>query len=412
MVNPEMELIEGERIPIAIGDVAEVRALEQLGEGGGGSMWKVQDQATGRLYALKIIRNASPDSQEIKRARLEAGVRIPSEHVVPVVGFREWTPGVVLILFEYFRAQTLRQRLPGGLDGSQKRAVFLQTLRGVADAHRCNIIHRDLKPENILVGENDNGDFPHVKLIDFGVSKFKDRRLTMTGDLLGTPQYAPPEMLMNPREVDKRADIYALGHMLYELAVGHSFWSRHGWTRAEDLIAYITGDPPPTEGVNCDGFECGFLPDAVPNAAALLAKMVKLKPAERYNSVEQILADLAVEPVSQSRCANSIRRNLSPALIVESGDNRDSRLILSLADGETRVIGRQHLAGADLSISKRHLEISREGNDFYLRDAGSRNGTFQNGLALGNDQYPTLLAHGDRIKVGDIFLRVEFEEHD
>lgn len=407
-----MEFKEGASIPIAIGDIAEVRLLELLGEGGAGSIWKVLDRASGQLYALKVIQQFNPDGLEVKRAKLEAGVRIPSDHIVQAVGFREWKRGAILILFEYFQARTLRQLLPGGLDDSQKRAVFLQTLRGVADAHRCNIIHRDLKPENILVGKNDRGEFPHVKLIDFGVSKFQDRRLTLTGDVLGTLQYSPPEMLLNPREVDRRADIYALGHILYELATERSFWNYRGWTRAGDFIAYLAGDPRPVEGVECNGFECGFLLDAAPNAAALLAKMVKLNPAERYASVEQVLADLAFTPSTHENRDALPRGGLSPALVVESGDNRGARLILRLADGETKAIGRQHLAGDDLSVSKRHLEITRDGNDFYLRDAGSRNGTFQNGLSLSSDQVPALLADGDRIKVGNIFLRVEFGAED
>lgn len=399
---------------MAVGEIAEVRVLELLGEGGAGSMWKVQNPDGGGFHALKVIRHTNPDSLEIHRARLEAGVSVPSAHVVPALGFREWTPGVILILFEYFEAQSLRQLLNDAspattLTDAQKRAIFLQTLRGVADAHRCNIIHRDLKPENILVGKNERGEFPHVKLIDFGVSKFKDRDLTLTGDLLGTPQYSPPEMLLNPREVDARADIYALGHILYELTTGRSFWNLRGWTRAVDFINYLTQEPRPTEGLDCSNFECRFLPEAAPNAAALLAKMVKLKPAERYVSVAQILADLSASPPAREAGGEQSRRALFATLVVESGDNRGARLALRLDDGETKVIGRQHLAGADLSISKRHLEITRDGNDFYLRDAGSRNGSFQNGLPLAGDQLPTLIEPGDRIKVGDVFLRVDFE---
>src|SRR5262249_35216081 len=150
----------------------------------------------------------------------------------------------------------LRELLPDDLTESQKKTVFLQILRGVAAAHRCNIIHRDLKPENVLVGKIDETGEPLVKLIDFGISKFKEHRLTVASSFFGSFEYMAPETLGSPGTVDARADIYSLGHILYELATGMSFARSKGWKGTGDLLAYLKQQPPPEEGADCRGFQC------------------------------------------------------------------------------------------------------------------------------------------------------------
>ncbi len=125
-----------------------------------------------------------------------------------VLGLRQWKSHTFLILFEYFDGTSLDELLSSSsFSSEQKKAIFLQTLQGVAAAHKHNIIHRDLKPGNILV--NAAGK---VKLIDFGISKFKDRNITLSGSILGTMSYMAPEITALGVEVaDARSDIYSLG---------------------------------------------------------------------------------------------------------------------------------------------------------------------------------------------------------
>ncbi|MBW4635368.1 MAG: serine/threonine protein kinase [Iphinoe sp. HA4291-MV1] len=252
MPERTLEIMVGGRVPTEIPPVAEVKLLELLGVGGFGSVWKVADTTTNKIYVLKVIQNIEPDSRMAERVRLEAEVSIPSEYVIPVIGLRQWNPNTYLLLFEYFPGKSLDNFLaPHVLSSEQKRDIFYQILVGVGDAHRCNVIHRDLKPANILLGENGQ-----VKLIDFGISKFKEHRLTQDNEVMGTLRYIAPELLVYGAKVaDARADIYALGHILYQLATGQHFWVRRRWRQLEDFADYLNQTPQPTEGIDFSDFQ-------------------------------------------------------------------------------------------------------------------------------------------------------------
>ncbi|MGB8510725.1 MAG: FHA domain-containing serine/threonine-protein kinase [Pyrinomonadaceae bacterium] len=394
--NP-LQLVAGGRVPVAVNGIAELQLLEYLGGGGFGSVWKTVDTAQGTLYTLKVMQDLDEKGIDVARVLLEAEVSIASDYVVPVVGLREWSPYTFLIIFDYFAARSLDQRLrEGALGDAQKRVIFDQILYGVSDAHYNNIIHRDLKPANVLVSDD-----LRVKLIDFGISKFKDRNITQAGHTFGTPYYMAPELLIHGSSVaDAASDIYALGQLLYELVMGKCLWLRKGWRRIEDFIAFLRSDPPPAEVMDFDGFTCDFYP----NAQAVLRRMVKIDPAERFSSVEEIIREVGIEP---KPAPEPVSVYDFPVLIIESGTNRNARTFLHIDDGETAVMGRADFAGNDQSISRRHIEIRRQGRRYWLRDLASRNGTMVGGsqLALG---VPCELRHADRIKIGDIFLRFAF----
>jgi serine/threonine-protein kinase len=389
-----LEVMVGGIIPIEIESVAEVILLELLGVGGFGSAWKVAD-ASKKIYLLKIIQNVEPDSQMAERVRLEAQVAIPSDHIIPVIGLQQWDESTYLILFEYFQGQSLDKILATKeLTHEQKRDIFRQILIGVSDAHRCNIIHRDLKPANILVG-----DRGQVKIIDFGISKFKDRPLTKGYEFLGTIPYIAPELFEHGAIVaDAQADIYALGHIFYELITGQHFWIHKRW-QLEDFAKYLDRIPTPTEGIDLTD----FVGDLYSNAASVLAGMVKIDPNERFSSVNDVMTELGYVPYLPELPKDLYLRY--PLLIVESGSNREARTLVNIPEGETLVMGRADLAGSNDSISRRHLEFSRVGDRYFVRDLGSKNGTLVKGLVLKPNAEPTPIQHGDRIKVGDVFLR-------
>jgi len=388
----------GGRIPVNIGAVSEVRICELLGTGGFGSAWRVSDAASGTEYMLKVIQGIRPGSVLAERVRLEASVRIPSEYIVPVHGLCEWDPSTFMILFDYVKAVSLDKLLEAHrLTDEQKRGIFVQTLQGVADAHRSNIIHRDLKPANILVCPDGR-----VKIIDFGISKFKDKGLTLSGEFFGTPLYMAPELvLLGAYCADARADIYSLGHILYELTTGRHFWFEQGWRSLEDFARYLAQVPPPREAIDLDGFHCGFLP----GADALLPGMVKVLADERTSTVDEMLSAIGVSPYLPPMPSDlNLRR---PLLIVESGTNTGARTLVSLEDGECCTLGRTDFAGADKTISRQHLTMLRRGEQYYVQDV-SRNGTLVAGVALEKDGPYVAIKHGDRVKVGDIFLRFAF----
>jgi serine/threonine-protein kinase len=399
MATRILQIMEGGRIPIDIGSIHEVELQDLLGSGGFASAWKVADCSTGQHYVLKIHQGILPGSVEAERVRREASVAIPSEHVVPVVGLCEWDPSTFLILFEYAPGTSLDILLEAGvLTADEKRHIFGQTLVGVADAHRHNIIHRDLKPANIIVGYD-----WHVQLIDFGISKFKGPGLTVSGAIMGTLPYIAPEIIVEGAKVaDARVDIYSLGQILYELAMGQHFWTRMGWAELTDLVSFLTREPKPTEIINLTDFHCDFYPDA----ASVLRRMTKIDPNDRYSLIEDVMLDLGYIPNLPPAIKDLHLR--SPLLIVESGTNRGARTVLGLSDGDRRAMGRHDFAGDELSISRRHFEISRAGDSYFVQDIGSTHGTMVRGLLLWAEHPPMELHHGDRIRIGDVYLRFAF----
>lgn len=394
MSDRVLQVTLGGRIPINIGEIKEVKLLEYLGGGGFGSVWKVVNLATQKFYTLKVIQNIRPGEVMAERVRMEAGVAINSRYIVPVVGLCEWNENTFLILFDYFLSKPLDHLIAqNDLSSEQRRAIFKQILLGVADAHRSNIIHRDLKPANVLVDDEDK-----VKLIDFGVSKFKGRQITLDGQIIGTLPYMAPEIIIDgAKNVDARSDIYSIGQLFYELSTGRHFWASKKWRELRDFVAFLQREPRPTEIMELDGFSC----DLFMNAERVLLNMVKINPAERYTSIEQIQRDFGLIPTFHSKLRLPLGH---PMLIIESGTNRNTHTAVNVAEGEFATYGRADFAGDDETVSREHLEFTRKGGKYLVRDMESKNGTMVAGVALLPFRW-YVVAHADRIKVGDLFLR-------
>ncbi|MGK7923222.1 MAG: protein kinase, partial [Trichodesmium sp.] len=396
-MSKTLELMVGGKIPININKIAEIELLELLGTGAFGSSWKAIDHKSKKNYVLKVIQGIKPGETLVERIRLEASVTIPSENIIPVLGLREWDANTYLILFEYFSGKSLDKLLEEkSLNNRQKQQIFKQILLGTSAAHQCNIIHRDLKPANIIVGDHEQ-----TKIIDFGVAKFKDKNLTVSGEIIGTLPYMAPELLIEGGKVaDAKSDIYSLGHILYELAMGEHFWHHFGWYRLEDFINFLTQTPTPTIGIDLSDFYCDFLPEA----ERVLSQMMKINPEERYQSVEEVIYDLKI-PLNLPKLPTGLNFEY-PLLIVESGSNKGARTFVNINDSDGLILGRADIAGADTSISRKHLEFRRKGNNYFVRDWGSKNGTMLRGKIINN--HPLKIKHGDMIKVGDVFLRFVF----
>lgn len=391
-----LEMMPGGRISLGLDSIKEVELIELLGSGGAGDVWKAVDKKTGNKYVLKIIRFfTKPDDETIKRIELEAGVSVDSEHVIPAIGLKEFDLHTFFLLFPYFEGTALDKVLKEtALSDVEKKNIYNQVLKSVDDIHRHNIIHRDLKPANFLLLADGK-----IKLIDFGIAKFAGKEITRSG-WRGTQEYIPPESLREgSRNADARVDIYALGQILYEIVVGKHFWKKQDWYGLEDLIEFLNQDPRPTEVILLDGFECNFYA----NANNVLLKMVKRDPNERFSSVKEVMEALEIvdAPITIADSIISI-----PFLIVESGTNRNAQLPIHVASGGVNQYGRADIAGNDSSISRKHIEFSRIANKYFVKDLASKNGTLLNGNTLGST--PTEINSGDRIKLGDIFLRFEF----
>lgn len=202
------------------------RIEAELGEGGMAQVFSVVDVATGKPYALKLIKqDAAADPQAVARVRREGEVltSLDNPAVVAIETFGKLDDGRLFIAMELLEGETLgdRMRREKRLSLEDLIPIVTGAAAGLTAAHQAEVIHRDLKPDNIFLQRLEGGRI-QVKLLDFGISKVYgvEERLTRTGQILGTPRYMAPEQLAADHDLDGRVDTYALGVILYEALAG------------------------------------------------------------------------------------------------------------------------------------------------------------------------------------------------
>jgi eukaryotic-like serine/threonine-protein kinase len=206
------------------------RLTRLLGEGGMGDVWEASNTVTGRAVAIKRLRLSRSDVGGVGRARFvreaQAACAVAHPNVVEVLDFVDSEDEPPILVMELLRGETLAARLDGGqaLAPEVVARLLLPVVSAVGTAHARGIVHRDLKPANIfLQGE---GDDTEVKVLDFGIAKWVSALptdgalLTETGSTLGTPCYMAPEQALGERVIDHRADVWAIGVILYECLTG------------------------------------------------------------------------------------------------------------------------------------------------------------------------------------------------
>ena len=209
------------------------RLTRLIGAGGMGAVWAAVNEALGSEVALKFLLGRSHSQREhAARFAAEAKMAAAIKHrfVVDIFDYGSTEDGTPYMVLELLEGQELAQRLHGGPALTLKELVRLcaQCLSGLEAIHRAGIVHRDLKPENVFVISDSDGMFP--KLLDFGVAISSEpepeqssggtRRLTKAGVTLGTPTYMSPEQLRARRDLDGRADLFAMGVIMFEALVG------------------------------------------------------------------------------------------------------------------------------------------------------------------------------------------------
>jgi len=216
--------------PFKPGDLVEgrYRVIRRLSAGGVGAVYEAEHAFTGLHVALKALHNQSGDNPERMRAEARTLAEMRHPNIVQITDGGV-TDRTVWFTMELLEGRTLRDEIlrAGPLGISRSLRFALQIAEGVGAAHAAQVIHRDLKPENIFVVAGTDA----IKILDFGTSKItsKQRRSAMlkTTDrfrLIGTQAYMPPERL-RAGLADARADVYAIGHILYEMIAGRHCWS-------------------------------------------------------------------------------------------------------------------------------------------------------------------------------------------
>src|SRR5215510_1547527 len=190
----------------------------EIGRGGMGIVYKAQDRQTGDLVAIKVIHpSIASDPQLIERFKNELVLarRITYKNVCRVYDLNDFG-GVAVISMELVAGRSLRDLLRevDSLSIRHGLRIVRQVIAGLGEAHAQGVVHRDFKPENILISRDG-----HVKIMDFGIARLADSRLTSTGMLVGTPAYMSPEQAEG-KSADARSDIYSLGLVIYEMFCG------------------------------------------------------------------------------------------------------------------------------------------------------------------------------------------------
>ncbi len=205
------------------------RIVRLLGEGGMGAVYEGENTRIHRRVAIKVLHSGvaqSKDAVERFEREAQAAGRIGSEHIVEVLDLGNLPNGDRYMVMEFLEGESLAERIAsrGRLDPRLTAELAVQLLEGLGAAHDAGIVHRDLKPDNIFLLSARRGRKDFVKIVDFGISKFSamsgDFSMTKTGVVMGTPYYMSPEQAKGERTVDHRADLYAVGVILYEAVTG------------------------------------------------------------------------------------------------------------------------------------------------------------------------------------------------
>ena len=208
------------------------RLLRAIGVGGMGAVWIARNETTLAEVALKTWHaNGKPDDESVataERFRHEARLAALVSHrnIVQVFDLLDEADGSLALVMELLRGEPLDRcvlRRGGKLEPVQALAVVLPILSALAQAHRLGVVHRDVKPGNVFLTVDSEG-IVVPKLVDFGIAKApaSGTAYTLEGDALGTPRYMAPEQIRNDKDLDGRADLFAVGVMLVELLTGVS----------------------------------------------------------------------------------------------------------------------------------------------------------------------------------------------
>lgn len=253
-----------------------------LGSGGMGVVCLGHDTVIERDVAIKILPDAIANDPEIKArfvAEARAAGKLTHPHTVGIYEIGE-DEGTNYLVMEYVGGGNLADEISkrGALPVLEATRLMADATRGVAAAHAAGLIHRDIKPANLL---RSTGGV--VKVADFGLAKggVHDLQLTQAGRVVGTPYYMSPEQCQS-RPVDARSDVYSLGATYFSLLTGQSPYQSAG-SSMQVMYAHCHSAPPNPRSINPS------VPDA---CAAIVQKATAKLPEDRYQSADELLADL------------------------------------------------------------------------------------------------------------------------
>ncbi len=267
------------------GDIIEGRYkyIDKIGRGAFGTVLLMEDTVVDERLILKFLNpNVAQDEEVMKRFvhELRYSRKITHKNVIRIYDFL-FIQGNYAISMEYFPSHTLAGEIVNEKPMELKRAVRFgcDIATGMTVAHQVGIVHRDLKPANVLINQEGL-----LKIVDFGVAAAQregDTQLTKTGYVIGSPKYMAPEQILG-KQVDDRADIYALGVMLYEMLTGVPPYSRGDHMSV--MYQHVQGKARPPQQLN---------PALPPSLCDLIVKSMAVDKVKRFQTMEELRGVLA-----------------------------------------------------------------------------------------------------------------------
>jgi serine/threonine-protein kinase len=278
--------------------------LDLVGIGGMGRVYRAEQRMLGRTVAVKVIHphllgDESASARFIAEAR--AASRLNHPHSVGVIDFGKTDDGQLYLVMEFLRGRDLARVAyeEGPLPIRRIIDVLRQALAALGEAHHIGIVHRDLKPENIILEPlRAGGDF--VKVVDFGLAKIVEgprHAITTPGIICGTPDYMAPEQGRGA-VIDARADLYAMGIILFQLLTGRLPFEAD--TPTQVVLMHLSIPPPDPRQVSPER----NIPESL---ADVVAKTLSKEPDDRWESateMSQALANIQTELESRGRIAS------------------------------------------------------------------------------------------------------------
>jgi serine/threonine protein kinase/tetratricopeptide (TPR) repeat protein len=285
---------------------ARFEIIRMLGKGGMGSVYLARDQRLGRQVALKVLSAedlALPDrrSRFFREARTAAAIRHPN--VATIYEVDETDEGQPFIVMEYCEGETLAQRMRRRpIDAGEFLSIARQIASGLSSAHDVGVVHRDIKAANIMIEPTGI-----VKILDFGLAKLLMRESTglaagsfesTSGHFFGTLHYLSPEQTRG-EPADERSDLFSTGVVLYQMASGHLPFNADMPLMVLDRIRDTEPEP--------------FTPldPAFPAPAArVIGRLLQKKPADRYQSAQELITDLDAIDTPTLRVSSHLSRSM------------------------------------------------------------------------------------------------------
>lgn len=278
-----------------------------LGRGGMGAVFKAQQESLGRAVALKVMlpgRDADPQfaSRFQREARVVASLNHP--HVVQVYDTGRGDDGMLYLLMEFVDGRSLAQviRDQGPLPIPVVLAIMREAAEGLAAAHAKALVHRDIKPDNLMIDAAGR-----VKVMDFGLARpteggSGDSALTMSGMILGTPNYISPEAARG-EPADIRADLYSLGVTLWQCVAGKLPFT--GPTPVQVLVQHIEAAPPDLAAA---------MPSCPRTVAALCQRLLAKRADDRFSTPAELVT--AITAIEHQLCGRSARLRWEGRILV------------------------------------------------------------------------------------------------